>query len=233
MLLYRMATHPVRAVLSRKGININLKISNKHEEKKSGADWEWILLVRDPHCFLHMRLQAKRLYHKDKGNDYDALRSNIDQSSRLIEGAKARTSCIPLYIFYNHGFGESSNLFYETGKNTLNFTPSDWGCSVVNAENIIGIHELRKKINKVVNLIDYMKPLHFLIADCGDCNATSTLGVSSIFGGADRPIITDGQIPDDLQRLIENFDNHIYMSEYIENHELAGVAVFKVCKILG
>ena len=228
-----MATHPVRAVLSQKGINLNLKIFNKHEEKMIGADWEWIFLACDPHCYLPMRVQAKRLYHKDKGKDYGTLRSNICQASRLINRAKARTSFIPLYIFYNHGFGESSNFFYETGTNMPNFTPSDWGCSVVNAENIIGIHKMGKKINKVENLIDYMKPMHFLIADYGDCIASSTLGVSSKFGSAGHPIITDEELPFELRQLIDNFDDHVYMSEYLENHELAGVAVFKMCKIPG
>ena len=227
MLLYRMATHPMRMRLTQCGIEFKLTLFNRNEEKRSGADWQWVVLTRNPHCFLSMRVQAKRLYHKDKGRGYEALRWNCKQTWRLIKNARA-TSSIPIYIFFNHEFGRSSRIFYKVGNHSLHYTPSNWGCSIVNAENINRMHMKTRGIDKLENLINYMIPMHCMISDDGICDVSSALSTISKFGSVDRAKITNLQIPEDQLELIENIHDNVYMSKHVEKYNLAGVAVFEV-----
>ena len=90
MLLLRMARDHAKHGLT-------VTMFTKSEEAQNGADWEWI--VRMPGCELGLRVQAKRLYHRDKKADYGGLDPNSGQAGKLIARAGSR---IPVYVFFNH-----------------------------------------------------------------------------------------------------------------------------------
>ena len=86
---------------------VDVKMFNKTEESKNGADWEWI--IKTPSCELGFRVQAKRLYHGGKKLDYGGLNVGSNQKNLLI---KRTNGCIPLFVFYNHAYGTHLSLIH-------------------------------------------------------------------------------------------------------------------------
>jgi len=161
MLLLRMAKDHAKH-------GVEIKLFNKAEEGKNGADWEWI--IKTLGCEVGFRVQAKRLYHSEKKMDYGGLDPKSNQTDHLIKHANG---CIPVYVFYNHKHGTHSSLFdgsYEPGFRG----PSYWGCSIASAASVKA-----KKSNKLTDLKPIMKPWHRLIGEFGTCDTQSALGFAS------------------------------------------------------
>lgn len=164
----RIPSFGVASFLSRRGRSsftaFDVKMFSKAEEggRKekggNGADWEWLFKVGD--CEFGFRVQAKRLY---KNSGYDGFGGNNKQNNDLI--AQAQTSgLIPVYVFYNHGFGRDSHLFgggsFIGGYSRRR---SDWGCSVAHAECVRNVHTHNKANNKgrkgqVADIFPHMLP---------------------------------------------------------------------------
>lgn len=70
----------------------------KKQEKKNGADWEWLIVEADR--AIEFRVQAKRLYIEDRSITYKQLHYE-DQTKNLIEKARVENK-IPLYCFFNY-----------------------------------------------------------------------------------------------------------------------------------
>jgi len=199
MLLLRMARDHAKHGLS-------VTMFNKTEEGINGADWEWI--VRTPWCDLGLRVQANRLYHASKGSDYGGLDPKSGQSAKLI--ANAGTS-IPLYVFFNHDHGTNSSLLNGGGEHPYRGR-SYWGCSIACAKKVEA-----EKSNALSKLKKHSKPWHRLFTPTGNCNAMGALGIDP--GEADR------SMPGDRRQIFERIRDRNFMSQYIIQHDLAGVAI--------
>ena len=199
MLLLRMAR-------DHKAHGLNITLFNKHEEKKNGADWEW--LIRTPFCEVTMRIQAKRLYHMDTGKDYGGLGPNSKQAQKLIARAGGAE---PLYVFFNHDHGQNSKLL-EAGGEIPFRGRSFWGCSIAAAQKVAAA-----KSNKLADLLPLMKPWHRLLTMAGGC------GLPEI--GADAAS-AKRQFSFDRRMVIERIRDRGFLSEYLLERELAGVAFF-------
>lgn len=199
MLLLRMARDH-----SKHGLTV--KMFNKSQEGINGADWEWI--IRTPSCDVGLRVQAKRLYHTRTGKDYGGLDPASYQSSKLIAQAGTR---IPIYVFFNHDYGQNSALLEGRGESPFRGR-SYWGCSIASAS------EIRKaKSNKLSALKKYMVPWHRLVTTLGKCNAKGALRTTTG--------MIDNSMPPARRELSNNIENHDFMSNYLAQEELAGVAI--------
>ncbi len=199
MLLLRMARDHAKHGLT-------VTMFNKTEEGINGADWEWI--VRTPWCDLGLRVQAKRLYHSSKGSDYGGLDPASGQSAKLIANAG---TCIPLYVFFNHDHGSNSKLLHGGGEYPYRGR-SYWGCSVACAKKVAA-----EKSNVLSKLKKHMKPWHRLVTSSGKCDAKSALGID--LGEAER------SMPQDRREVFERIRERDFMSQYILQRDLAGVAI--------
>ena len=199
MLLLRMARDHAKH-------GLNVAMFNKTEEGFNGADWEWI--VRTRWCNLGLRIQAKRLYHDSKGSDYGGLDPNSGQSAKLI--ANAGTS-IPLYVFFNHDHGTNSKLLHGGGEYPYRGR-SYWGCSIACAKKVKA-----EKSNALSKLKEHSKPWHRLVTTYGTCDAMAALGIDP--GEADR------SMPEGRRQLFERIRDRDFMSQYILEYNLAGVAI--------
>ena len=121
MLLLRMARDHAKHGLA-------VTMFNKTEEGINGADWEWIIRTRS--CELGLRVQAKRLFHHGKSQDYGGLDPKSDQADKLITKAGPN---IPLYVFFNHDHGLNSNLLHGGGEHPYRGR-SYWGCAIACAK---------------------------------------------------------------------------------------------------
>lgn len=200
MLLLRMAKDHAANGLS---VTLFNKIT---EEPVNGADWEWI--IRTPHCEMGLRIQAKRLYHASSKKDYGGLDPKSGQSAKLIKRAGTR---IPLYVFFNHDHGKSSSLLNGGGESPYRGR-SYWGCSVACAKEVQA-----KKSNKLSDLKPIMKPWHRMISDLGSCDTNAALGIG--------PGEMDRSMPPSRREVIERIRDRAFMSQYLTQEELTGVAV--------
>lgn len=207
MLLLRMARDH-----GKHGLNVTM--FNKTEEGINGADWEWI--VRTPWCDLGLRIQAKRLYHSSKGSDYGGLDPNSGQTAKLI--ANAGTS-IPIYVFFNHNHGTNSKLLTGGGETPYRGR-SYWGCSIASAFKV-----QTKKSNKLKDLKAHTKPWHRLFTPAGTCDATAALGLSRS--------AMDASMAPERREVLERIRDRDFMSQYILQHELAGVAILDLSDFRG
>ncbi|MCT6819495.1 MAG: hypothetical protein M3009_03350 [Bombella apis] len=139
-------------------VAFDVKMFSKAEESRNGADWEWLFKFGD--CEFGFRVQAKRLY---EGSGYDGFGRNNKQNDDLIAQAQA-SGLIPVYVFYNHGFGRDSYLFgggsFIGGYSRRR---SDWGCSVAHAECVRDVYANNKgRKGRVDDIFPYMLPWHEL-----------------------------------------------------------------------
>lgn len=199
MLLLRMARD-----YDKHGLKV--RIFNKPEEKRNGADWEWI--IKTPTCDISFRVQAKRLYCSDTKKEYGGLSLKSKQVDNLI--LKAGTS-IPVYVFYNHDLGINSQLLTAGGEAGY-YGRSYWGCSIASAQRV-----KKANSNKLSALSKIMKPWHRLVDSAGKCSASGALGVSQ----AD----IDRSMPPDRRDVVERLEDREFMLNYTKREELAGVAV--------
>lgn len=199
MLLLRMARDHAKHGLS-------VTMFNKTEEAINGADWEWI--IRTPSCELRLRVQAKRLYHLDKSQDYGGLNPKSDQADKLITKAGSN---IPLYVFFNHDHGLNSKLLQGGGEYPYRGR-SYWGCAVACAANV-----KLADTNKLSGLKEHMKPWHRLVTMSGKCDAKNALGIS--------PEVMDASMPRERREIFERIRERDFMSRYIQRNDLAGVAI--------
>lgn len=211
MLLLRMARDTGKH-------GMTIRMFSKDEEKKNGADWEWI--IKTAHCFHQLRVQAKRLYHSSSAKkDYGSLDLSDTQHKRLISRAR-RSKKTPVYVFYNHQYGANSGLFLTHA--TAEFSGrSHWGCTIAHAKDVTS--------NKLALLMPMMKPWHDLIQPmvCG-------LNVAKV--GAPVPHTTrslskaDGDVKEDAPDSGSGFDESLFdqsterQQDYLEKNALAGVA---------
>jgi len=195
---------------------IDVKMFNKTEEGVNGADWEWI--VKTPSCEVGFRVQAKRLYQKDKKLDYGGLDVSSNQTDNLIKHAKG---CIPIYVFYNHACGKHSQQF-ETGTEAGFRGPSYWGCSIASAKNV-----KVKKSNKLTDLKPIMKPWHRLISEFGTCDTQSALGFS--------PDTFERSMTPSRRDLVERLRSRDVeaLEGYLRENELEGAALIDFSEFRG
>ncbi|CUJ89762.1 hypothetical protein RUE5091_00925 [Ruegeria denitrificans] len=199
MLLLRMARDHAKH-------GLNVTMFNKTEEGINGADWEWIIRTR--FCELGLRVQAKRLYHKDKSKDYGGLDPSSPQAGKLIKRAGSN---IPLYVFFNHDHGVNSKLLHGGGEHPYRGR-SYWGCSIACAKKVKAAGT-----NKLSDLKKHMKPWHRLVTMSGKCDAKNALGITQDEMNASMPV--------SRRVVLENIRNRDFMSQYIQTEELAGVAI--------
>jgi len=199
MLLLRMARDHAKHGLT-------ITMFNKTEEAKNGADWEWI--IRMPGCELGLRVQAKRLYHRDKKADYGGLDPNSGQAGKLIARAGSR---IPVYVFFNHDLGISSSLLSSGGEPPYRGR-SFWGCSVACAKKVQSA-----KSNKLSVLKRHMRPWHRLITTSGSCGVYPALGIS--------PQEVEASMPPERRQVIERIRDRDFMLAYLDEEDLGGVAI--------
>jgi hypothetical protein len=199
MLLLRMARDQAKH-------GLKVTMFNKTEEGINGADWEWI--VRTSFCEMGLRIQAKRMYHKDKLQDYGGLDPNLLQAGKLINNAG---TSIPLYVFFNHDQGKNSKLLHG-GDESPYRGRSYWGCSIACAKKV-----KVEKSNKLIDLKKHMKPWHHLLTKSGTCGAKNALGITDVDV---RNSMTTGR-----RNMSERIRDQKYMSTYIQQEDLAGVAI--------
>jgi len=199
MLLLRMAQDHAKHGLT-------VTMFTKAEEAKNGADWEWI--VQMPGCELGLRVQAKRLYHKDKKVDYGGLAPSSAQASKLITRAGGR---IPVYVFFNHDQGMNSRLLSAGGEPPYRGR-SFWGCSVACAKKVQAA-----KSNKLSDLKKHMRPWHRLISLSGVCGAYPALGIS--------PQEAEASMSSQRRQVIERIKDRNFMLSYLDAEDLGGVAI--------
>ncbi len=214
MLLLRMAKDRTKH-------GVKVRMFTKNEEGKNGADWEWI--VKTASCEVGFRVQAKRLYHKDKNLDYGGLDVNPSQTDKLIKHAE---DCdrIPVYVFYNHAHGKHSKQF-DTGTEAGFRGPSYWGCSIASAEKVKAkIKE--KKSNKLADLKPIMKPWHHLFSESGTCNTQSALGFAPD---------ASGETPPSQHDVVEflRASNIEALEGYLRDNELEGAALIDFSNFRG
>ncbi|WP_170409911.1 DUF6615 family protein [Ruegeria arenilitoris] len=198
MLLLRMAKDQARH-------GLRVRMFSKAEEKLNGADWEWF--IRTPSCSLGLRVQAKRLYLRSTKKDYGGLDPKSGQVNNLISMAGGNH---PVYVFFNHAYGVSSASFTSGGEAGYRGR-SFWGCTIASAHKVKAANSNSLKKLKLV-----MKPWHHLVQPSGVCGANAILGSprSKTQFAADNP---------DPQWL-QLFQQTDFLQEYLEEHELAGVA---------
>ncbi len=108
---------------------------NKHQEGKTGADWEWCFFDRSTSTFQPVLVQAKLL--DDRDTEYSHVdriigSTGVRQIDRLITTSRRRR--VPaIYAFYNH--------LNDTGRIPPHVCGSFdcaecWGCSVALAEAV-------------------------------------------------------------------------------------------------
>lgn len=199
MLLLRMAQD-----YAKHGLIITM--FNKTAEGNNGADWEWI--VRMPGCELGLRVQAKRLYHRDKKADYGGLDPNSGQAGKLIARAGSR---IPIYVFFNHDHRINSALLSSGGEHPYRGR-SFWGCSVAGARMVQAA-----KSNQLSILKKHMCPWHRLISTSGGCEAYAALGIT--------PQEVEASMPPQRREVVERIRDRNFMLTYVAAEELDGVAI--------
>ena len=187
---------------SKHGLHVTL--FNGNEEKQNGADWEW--LIRTPFCQVALRIQAKRLYHKDTGQDYGGLGITSLQGHTLISQA---AGAVPLYVFFNHDHGKNSTLLKAGGEKPF-IGRSFWGCALAPARKVV-----IAKSNKLKILKPIMKPWHHLLTESGEC------GLAGLAAGS-NPI--DQGFSQRRQMVIERIRDRAFLREYVLERKLAGVA---------
>ena len=184
-----------------------VRLFNKTEEARNGADWEWH--VRTPSCDLALRVQAKRLYHHLKVTDYGGLNPNSGQTDKLIKMAAAY-SCVPVFVFFNHDCGTNSAKFTR-GSNIPYRGRSFWGCAIASASDV-----KMKSTNTVAGLKPVLSPWHNLVSRGGQCKAADLLGQPS------EDVETSMRLrSSDVFETIRNLEA---MEDYTATAELAGVA---------
>lgn len=195
----------LRLALDSKRYGIRVRMYNKRQEKKIGADWDWV--IKTNHCRHRLRVQAKRLYHSSTGADYGGLSLRNSQHSRLISRARKKRRT-PVYVFYNHDFGLRSHLFTPQASSEFRGR-SHWGCGISHAKHV--------QSNSLVDLISNMKPWHDLICVNGDCGMP--------LDDPDSPEAGRDQVGDDLQDDWPSFfDDREKIEAYLAQEELNGVA---------
>ena len=193
-----------------------VRLFNKTEEARNGADWEWH--VRTPSCDLALRVQAKRLYHRVKVTDYGGLNPNSGQTNKLITMAAAH-SCIPVFVFFNHDCGSNSANF-TSGGNAPFRGRSFWGCAIASAEQV-----KKQSTNTVAGLKSVLSPWHNLVSHSGRCSAVDLLGQPSEE--------SETKMPPRPSEILEMIGNPEAMEDYTATAELAGVAVLDFSEFRG
>ncbi|MGR3761086.1 DUF6615 family protein [Roseobacteraceae bacterium NS-SX3] len=194
------------------GLDVNM--FTRPQEKLNGADWEWY--IKGPRCAVRYRVQAKRLYSSGplKGQ-YGGHNPAGTQTDNLIK--MAGTSCVPLYIFYNHS---SSAVFNRRGSAGFR-GPSFWGCAYACAKSVKTV-----KSRKPSDLIKVMHPWHELFDFC----TKPTITTSALLPGETTMRIEDrGSTPSSREPGKEpEWLNLLYqpagIDDYLGARELAGVA---------
>lgn len=175
---------------------------NKHEEGKSGADWEWCFYDHSKKRYLRFLMQAKLLDNKDQlyaHIDRFIGNSGIRQIDRLRETASARG--VPaLYAFYNH-LSDFSRVPVRTCD--CHACLECWGASVATADSIFDLLP-DKSFEKIKHVsIPWMCLLCSAGNDAGDTidkviSAFELLERRAITSGLDR-----GVMPSKFQPRIE------------------------------
>ncbi|TNE56836.1 MAG: hypothetical protein EP341_04475 [Sphingomonadales bacterium] len=195
-------------------LGLHVKMFTRPQEKRNGADWEWF--VRGSGCAVGYRVQAKRLYSSGplKGQ-YGGHNPTGTQTDKLIK--MAGTSCVPLYVFYNHS---SSSVF--DGRGAVGFRgPSFWGCSYANAKSVKAVNS-----RKPSDLIKVMHPWHELFDFCTKPMITTSAlwygkGAMRIEDTGSSPLSPDSRREPEWLNLL---NQPAGMDDYLGAQELAGVA---------
>jgi hypothetical protein len=138
---------------------------NKHEEGKTGADWEWWLT--DGQVWLGLLIQAKILH--PKSNLYSKIKHKVSgrpQIDILID--QARHKGIPaLYFFYNHTRLSFPPLTWKCGSTGEQI--EQLGCTVADASAIKSL--VRPGGVGITTLDPVMLPLRCLVCCRGRVHA--------------------------------------------------------------
>lgn len=199
MILLRMA-------LDNKKHNLRVRMFNKHEERKNGADWEWF--VKTAHCSHRLRVQAKRLYHSSVHAGYGGLDLKQVQHARLISHARTK-GLTPVYVFYNHNHGKGSAAFPDNPTSEFR-GKSHWGCSIMHAKHVTQ--------NVFSTLQSAMQPWHELVGQNGSCG----LNFQTQSSAAQSEVI--GEIPADPPGWLLDWGNPDALNKYLIENSLVGVA---------
>ncbi len=125
----------------------------------NGADWEWFIDL--PDCMVGFRMQAKRLFGSpSRPGFYGGFKPGGKQIADL---KKASAGMNPVYVFYNHGYAQNSQLFQRSIKTNW-FGGSAWGCSVATAAFMTSV-----KKNSLSEIFSGMVPWHrfFVVGNVG------------------------------------------------------------------
>ncbi len=103
----------------------------KHQEARTGADWEWCFFDSDQSSFFPVRVQAKLL--DDRDHTYSHLNRCIGNSGvRQIDQLRA-SKISSIYVFYNHLSVPSRA---PASCRALS-SPEAWGCSFALADAVL------------------------------------------------------------------------------------------------
>lgn len=116
---------------------------NQHEEKKSGADWEWWVGSGNLGWF-RLRIQAKRVHkaaYKELDHRGDIEAGHEFQYQTLIASCHEEAT-YPFHVFYN---GWPENRFNETfeSDHETRCGPLDqelWGCAAMSSHTVENLH---------------------------------------------------------------------------------------------
>ena len=194
---------------------------NKHEEGKTGADWEWCFYDLSEQTYLPMLVQAKLLDDQEKRYSHinrTIGSTGIRQIDRLLETSRKRG--VPaIYVFYNH-------------LSDINRVPSVcrcyrcrecWGCSVALATAVRSAKSTEFDV-----LRTHSKPWVCLL--CRDDRSQSDLPSRALatlndlykhsqhqFEEADATIADQTFLPDSPQKNPPDYFGRLIKLDHIEN----------------
>jgi hypothetical protein len=222
----------LRMARETKGLPLHINLFTRNEEggdsragaDGTGADWEWF--VETQHCSVGFRVQAKILSRTLTAKKerlaigkYASIKNK--QVETLIESAE-NNNFNPIFVFYNHPWISDRHLFYSARKG-LQAYPKDWGCSVVEAKDI-----LNAKNKNLSGLIHHMwpRPLFFRLGpNCGVGKGLHmSLGGGELSKKAEKP----GWLDQSGEGDVGAAERERGVQSYLSEHGLAGFAYFKL-----
>jgi hypothetical protein len=145
----------------------------KHDEAKTGADWEWWLT--DGALWFGLLIQAKKLdpaSHKYHGIKHVVRSSNTPQIDLLMTQAGLK-GIDPLYFFYNYSTSPLASFQWNCG--VVPKEIEQFGCTVAHARGVKYL--LRQGGAGLPKLSRISVPMKCLV--CCSCIASSNAGLPS------------------------------------------------------
>lgn len=202
-----------------------IKAFKKAEETQNGADWEWVF--SNGKTGTRFRVQAKRLTSLGR---YGSLKPNGSQIRTLISRS-IKEGCHPCYVFYNGADlvprSNGVSLLKNHGSCGKFRGPSYWGCSISDAYVVQRVNS-----DKMANLLPVMKPWHCLLSN-GSTNSADlaeivALNFSSLCEEKSMTAFKPTSLPHWINLLRSADATQVNMLEYLEEHNLQGVAMIEI-----